>query len=763
MELYRAYFRLPAVQIAGLLYFLIAGALTQIPLFNYLGYEFSALMTIPAAFCAGMVTITVAREHLTKPLSPQTWMFITSDYLFINGLLLAIPFVVMSANALVVKNCSFAAGITYYVLLPGITVLFSIALAMVTTLYFRHARTVFTVVVLALLSHIVVITYFLPQLFAYNTILGYFPGITYDETLNELTTLVVFREFTFVGALFLWIIFFIQIGSYDVGRTAWENIRSLRTVKPNRVLWGAGGVCAALIVLGFMFSARLGFEYSRDDIQERIGRRTESEHFILYYSEHNATAAEAKALKAKAEYQYWQVAERMETRERRGEKISVYLYPDSETKRKLIGAAATNVAKPWLHEIHLQYDSFDDTFRHELVHALAAEFGSPVIRASVRLGMNEGLAVAVDWNEGLFSPHEYAAALMRDSLLGDVEPLFHLTGFSTKQSTYAYLVAGSLSKYLIDRYGMPSFKKVFRSGNFVGIYAQPLSACIDDWKEFLATVSCSMIPPETIRQLFTQPSIFRKTCARVTAEKNKRGLTFLREKKYAEAEAEFASSVQDAKTSFALRGLFSAWLYQHKGGNVLAAYDALDHRSLLRSHPSLLLLAGDACMQTGRCDRAAFFYHRVEELHYSDAFTAAAAFRRLAAADTALVHVFLDATYGGWADSTRLVFLNARHDSYRDHPDAGVISYWLAMEYRRSGDRNKAGMLFENAAYAVNDGTAKYGASISAGDAYFDAQLYERALAVLWYAHNFTALDEQRNHLQEKSELIEFVQRNVNE
>jgi hypothetical protein len=763
MELYRAYFRLPAVQIAGLLYFLIAGALTQLPLFNYLGYEFSALMTMPAAFCAGMVTIAVAREHITKPLSAQTWVFIIADYLFINGVLLLIPFAVMSVNALAVKNCSFGAGVAYYVLLPGITMMFSVALAMVITLYFRRARTVFILVVLAILANIVVTTYYLPQLFAYNTILGYFPGITYDDLLSELTTLVLFREFTCVAALLLWIFFFIQMGTYEAGRSALENLRSIRFTSSNRVLWLAGGICFAVIAAGFFFSARLGFEYSRSDIQERIGRRTESEHFIVYYSPLNATPEEAKALKAKAEYQYWTVAARMQTIERRGEKISVYLYPDAETKRKLIGAAATNVAKPWLREIHLQYDSFDDSFRHELVHALAAEFGSPVIHASVRLGMNEGLAVAVDWNEGLFTPHEYAAALMRDSLLGDVASLFSLTGFTTKQSTYAYLVAGSFSKYLIDRYGIDAFKDVFRSANFVGNYAQPLSACIDDWKEFLAMIPCGAIPPETVKQMFTQPSIFRKTCARVTADKNGRGLTLLREKKFSQAEVEFRSSVQDAKTPFALRGLFSAQLYQHKSADVLTAYDSFEPHSMLRSNPSLLLLTGDALLQSGEPECAASFYRRVEDLRFSDAYTEAALLRRLAAKDSGLVHVFLQWTYGGLSDSTRRKFLSDRHDRYREFSDGGVIAYWLGMEYRRSGEHGKAGLMFENAAYALADGAAKYGAAVSAGEAFFEAGLYEHALAMLWYANNFVYLDGQQDRLRERIDLIEFVQRIVKE
>jgi hypothetical protein len=763
MDLYRAYFRLPAVQSAALVYFLTAGALTQIPLFNYLGFEFSAVMTIPAAFCAGMVTISIARGHLTKPLSRQTWIFIVADYLFINGLLLFIPFIVMSANALVVKNCSFAAGISYYVLMPGITMMFSVALGMLTAMYFRRAHLVFTLIVLAMLSRIVITTYFLPQLFAYNTILGYFPGITYDEVLNDLSTFVLFREFTFVAAFLLWIIFFMQIGAYESSRTAIGNLRALIRTRQHPVMWTALAVCVAIVAGGEVFSSRLGFEYSRSFIQEEIGRRTESEHFIIYYSEKNAGAREAKALKAKAEFQYWTLIERLHLRSSGGPKTEIYLYPDADAKRKFIGAALTNITKPWLHEIHLEYGSFDQTFRHELVHALAARFGSPVVKASVRIGMNEGLAVAADWNEGLFTPHEYSAALMRDSLLGDVEPLFGLTGFSTQQSTYAYLVAGSFSRYMIDRFGIEAFKQVFRSGNFMGIYGRSLSECVEQWKEYLAQVDCSMIPPETVRLLFTQPSIFRKTCARVTAEKNRLGLSLLRKKEYARAEAEFASSFDDAKTAYALRGLFSAYLLQHKSGELLSMYELFGRKSLLSVNPSILLLAGDACVQRGEYKRAAALYRRAEELHYSESFTDAAALRRLAASDTALARTMQHATYGGLNDSLRGTFLRTSYEREHDPLRAGVIAFMLANEYRNSGNAEAAGVMYEKAAYGLTDANAKYGAARLAGETFFDLGMYERALAALWYANNFAYTREQSFQLNERSEMVEFVQKTVQE
>ena len=64
--------------------------------------------------------------------------------------------------------------------------IFAVSLALPIGVLFRRARTIFVVLIVVILSQIVVITYAEPQLFAYNFVLGYFPGITYDETLNDL-------------------------------------------------------------------------------------------------------------------------------------------------------------------------------------------------------------------------------------------------------------------------------------------------------------------------------------------------------------------------------------------------------------------------------------------------------------------------------------------------------------------------------------------------------------------------------------------------
>jgi len=63
----------------------------------------------------------------------------------------------------------------------------------------------------------------------------------------------------------------------------------------------------------------------------------------------------------------------------------------------LFGTVTSEVARPWLAEMHIGIDAIEASLRHELVHVMAAEFGPhyigvPFLRV---LGLTEGLAMAV--------------------------------------------------------------------------------------------------------------------------------------------------------------------------------------------------------------------------------------------------------------------------------------------------------------------------------------------------------------------------------
>jgi len=754
MSVLVAYFRTLRVQIAALLYFLIAGVLTQVPLFNYLGYEFSALMTIPTAFISGIITIQFLREHKVKQLPRRTWFIVVRDYLHINFLLLLIPLAVMTLNAISVKNCNVIKGIAYYTLLPICTMFFSVALALVIGVLFRRGILVFCFAVIGILTHIIYTTYTQPQLFAYNFILGFFPGITYDETLSSHSTLILYREFTVVTVFMLLALFAILVSGFNPYAKLSMNIQGLKENLPyDKKLWIVAGICFSVIFTGHFFRNAMGFEFTSGDIQAGLGRRSEADHFIIYYSSKDYSASEISKMKAECEFYFEEAARMMQLRNMHKQKISLYIYPDSEMKRKFIGTSNTNIAKPWRSEIHLTKNSFRSTFRHELVHALAADFGFPVICASTRMGLNEGLAVAIDWNEGLFTPHQYAAALLREKYLENVEPLFTISGFAVQSSSYAYIVSGSFCKFLIERFGIERFKNVFPSGNFVMAFGEGLGSLIKDWKVFLRTVNADAIPQATVKVMFLQPSIFYKTCAREVAEQNDRAVRAVRVKNYLLAETEFNASYDNAPTVYALTGLFHTFISQKKYRLVVDKYLSIPEQSLIKFNPALLLQVGDAFLMQNENDEALRFYKRVREMNYNEYYIEASAVRTQFLKDKCSPDIFFELYYRLQNDSMKMSFL----DSVQNKKIQGAsLSYHKAL-FQSNDSRQKFNNFLQSAQYA-NDVDIKYFSFVRSANLLYKQLRFEEAKLLYWQAKNYAPLQNLSDFLDERIELCDTIE-----
>jgi hypothetical protein len=749
-----AYFRTVRVQIAALLYFLIACILTQIPLFNYLGYEFSALMTIPTAIISGTITIQFLREHRKKPLTRRTWLIVIVDYLHINFLLLLIPLVVISLNALVVKNCAFAKGVAYYVLSPISTMFFSVALALVIGTLFRKAILVYCIIVVGILSQIIFITYTQPQLYAYNFILGFFPGITYDETIGDKNIFLLYREFTLI-AVFMMISFFaiIVVRFREHDRFSRNYLEVRNHFNEDKKLWILVVICLVVLSVGHIYRDKLGIEYSATDIQQQIGRRSESDHFVFYYSSDNYSAAEMQRLKVESEYHFSKVALALRLHDIDHKKINVYIYPNSDWKRKLIGTSNTNIAKPWKNEIHLTKNTFNETFRHELVHILASEFGFPIIHASTRMGLNEGLAVAVDWDEGLYTPHQYASALLREKALENTDQLFTLSGFSVQSNTYAYIVAGSFCKYLIDRFGIDRFKFAFANGSFVMAFGEHLQSLIKDWQVYLRTIENSDISSEAVKAMFFHQSIFYKTCARAVAERNERGVHAIRVKNYSLAEAEFATSYNDAPSIYALRGLFLVSLKQKKYHDVIERFENLPANSLLRLNPSLMLLTGDAYLLKHEYAKAFEIYSNVREMNLSEPNIEASALRLAFLNDRLPPELYFRLYYQYDEDSLKSIGIDSALKVHRN-----LVSLLYLKDIYRKQDTSSLTRSFADTGEFDSNGDLHYFSLMRTANILYEELRFSEAKALYWQAKNYTPSQAVLDRLDEKIELCDILE-----
>ncbi|MEK7251573.1 MAG: hypothetical protein AAB209_14255, partial [Bacteroidota bacterium] len=146
-------------RVPAILYLVTSLVCTQLPLLNYLGYEFSVIVALLGSFVAGFVTIKATKLSLRSEshhssLIPNHTFSAFKQSLLLNLILLIIPLAVMLTNAFFVKNCSLLEGFGFFLLLPVVSVIFSSSLGFFCAVHYRRAKTVFVFIFLATIAEV---------------------------------------------------------------------------------------------------------------------------------------------------------------------------------------------------------------------------------------------------------------------------------------------------------------------------------------------------------------------------------------------------------------------------------------------------------------------------------------------------------------------------------------------------------------------------------------------------------------------------------
>jgi hypothetical protein len=476
-------------------YVLVGVLLWTIPLLNRLHVESSALVAFVAFFAAGFSSLP--RFSSGAPFR---------RVLLQQQAALLIPWGMLTSTLVVVPNCGYLDGLLFYLLFPVVTVVFAVAVAFALVgLRTQRKRRVLAGIGCAIV--LIAPLYDLglhPQFYVYNHVFGGFLGPIYDEELTVGPGLFAFRALTLLWALLAY-----QIGLRLRRRGVVFSVWMLATV--------------LLIGLAYAFSARLGINTPAWYLREQLGSVYRTEHFDLYYDADSADEHVVHLLAEDHEYRYRWLARRLNAGV--SGRIASYLYPDPETKGRLTGARYTNVAPVWLSQpqTHVLLSSYGRAFPHELAHVFTREFGLPVLRASLSVGLVEGTAVALEPPAGLPSVHDQVAAavLMRsgpvDLAQGGLarELASRLTpfGFWTGRGAVSYTTMGSFVRYLLDAYGAEPLKQVYARGNFDAVYGRPVSELAAEWERHL--LSQRIVDRSSgalMRGRFAVPSLFEKEC-----------------------------------------------------------------------------------------------------------------------------------------------------------------------------------------------------------------------------------------------------------
>lgn len=755
MNIFQTFLRTKSIRWVAVLYVFVTLALSQIPLFNYLGYEFSAVIGIAAGLLAGVLTISLFRKRFgsTTSLSRDESVFFAADALIINVALLLIPLILISFNAFFVKNCSFINSLAFFLLIPVVTILFAVALGMCASIWFHHSYLMYTIFFLIILLHPIYLTLTSPQLFAYNLFFGYFPGFTYDEVLRMTRPFLLFRAVTIVAAATIFFLTVLVVEHTHRAESLYKKLEALRHLF--RMNWESVVALVGLVFLVGVYTFRneLGFESSAAFIQRQLGSSYTTPNFHIYYSSNEVTPQHIKWIAAEHEFRYQQVNRIFRT-DLRG-RIDSYIYPTPQAKRRLLGTSTTNIAKPHRREVHLSLDSFESTFRHELVHVLAGAFGMPILRISPSPALIEGLAVAVDWDAGDRTPHQFAASLFRFGQVTDVRSIFSFTGFAAKPSTVSYLLSGSFCRYLIEEYGLRRFIEVYPYAQFEKVYRISLEDLIEEWKEFLHSIEIPSTDAVRAKLLFSRPSIFSKVCARTVAELHEKAADMFREKEYVEASALFRTTYSMSNSREAALGLITTQFRLGKYDSVIAVLAPfLEDSTLARAYFPSKITLGDCYWILGQTGGAKTLYRDLRESDIGEAYNEAAAVRLESLRNPGFVAFMKQYLAAAGEDSSRIILLQK---ALTEKPEIPIARYLLGKLYSRREKYEAAIKELSKIKQPFEDPILNYQLEKTIGLSLLQTKDFQQAKVHLWQSLNYTKNEGDMNYIDDVIEFCDWL------
>jgi tetratricopeptide (TPR) repeat protein len=755
--------RTRSVWVTAAAYTVVAIILSWIPLFNYLGYEFSGGIGITGALFSGILTIRLFRREFAgqESISKRDFISFVFPALVINLALLLIPLIIVSLNAFFVKNCSFSSGLAFFFLIPVVTILVSVFLGASTAVWFRRPVIMYAIILALILLHPIYLTITSPQLFAYNVIFGYFPGFTYDEVLTITRTLILSRLLTIIAGVTLLSVTLIALQHSSRSDRFLVKLWTVRHLFEGPLESAVAVLGFFLLVGAYIMRHSLQFESSASFIQRQLGSKYTTQHFNIYYSSSAIKEDHIRWIAAEHEFRYMQVTRALRVNSL--SKIDSYLYPTPELKRKFIGTSTTNIAEPWRREIHLNLDSFESTLRHELVHVVAGAFGMPFLGLSPTPGLIEGLAVAVDWDAGDRTPHQVAAALFRSGLVGDVQSIFSFTGFAAKPSSVSYLLSGSFCRFLIEEYGMRRFIALYPWGQFQKVYRKSLDGLLWEWGLFLQSIDVPSTDMTRARLLFARPSIFRKVCSRATAKLNEEAARSFNEKEYNRASQLYQSSYTMSSNREAALGLFASEFRLGKYDSIRSQLQEIfnEDTAAIAFVPSKLTL-GDCEWLLGHPKEAGGLYEELRRSDIQESYDEATALRLEALRHPELDTVMRRFLAAAGDDSIRVAILQ---QALTEGPTNPVILFLLGRAYFRQQtyeaalkelSKIKASLSKETKRH-FDDPILDYELEKTIGFCLLRLKDFQTAKIHLWQSLNYTANEGDMNFIDDEIEYCDWL------
>lgn len=221
----------------------------RLPLINSLGYEYAAAIAFVLPLVIGPFVIVALRRSVGDSFQIQFHRILKSVLLLVT-----IPLLLAVVGTVVVKNCSLWEGCQFYLLIPVVTSVWLMALAFFCYAAVRRAMFLYFIAVTVVFVYALYTGYFSPQIYAYNFIFGFFPGISYDEVLPVQSTLILFRFVTLLAAGLMFL-----LAEYRWHRGQQNSVPATPPVY-RRKKFPIVVILILLLAASWLFRTNLGFE-----------------------------------------------------------------------------------------------------------------------------------------------------------------------------------------------------------------------------------------------------------------------------------------------------------------------------------------------------------------------------------------------------------------------------------------------------------------------------------------------------------------------
>ncbi len=526
------------------------------------------------------------------------------DMLLLTGFVYAVAIPLIIRDGL--TGCLSTDGAAFWIFIP----LFSIFFGFSAGRAIRHLglpapRLTSIAFILAVPAGSILLSmYFLPQLYFFNHVFGYWPGAIYDQNVLFPGRMILYRFITLGWIAVFWLI---------------PHLRGA-----DGLLKGIFALILLSISLNYLLAAQHGIISPEARIRAELAGSHQTEHFELYYSKSDFNPHEIAFLGRLHEFHFRELTDTLAIPWPEGKRIRSYLYGDEWQMQQLTGAKGVSYVPVWNRnpQMHMRKAALDATLRHELVHVLARQFGNRLLNASWSIGLVEGLAVAlapasstrltydqmVVSNEAFYSREE-------------LERLFSLTGFYRETGPAAYAVSGSFTATLLQEFPVAHFKEAYRRSSLQSGYGDRLEDAVTAWHHKVAEVTVTDEEEALAQALFATPSLFDERCPRIWTAAQRKHDAF----RLALARGDSVRAVAFLEDLLAAEPRWDAgwmqWmqLRMEKDSRITAAEElkaaTREHSVLLESpvlgqdqpfaeHPLLRVRLADAYMVAGKRDRA---------------------------------------------------------------------------------------------------------------------------------------------------------------